>query len=154
MLYFKYLQTCPNTSESNRTHKKNYEKKIERIEARARKWNMWWKTNSNTYHKMTPLFIFICSKKRVPEIFLKSKLQIMKLKTSTSILGFKKCFLTYSALQTLVPPNLCLLLHLSRILSIFHVSFSSSLNNGLSTLSPYQKFVQIGNAQNLGSGFI
>ena len=78
----------------------------------------------------------------------------MKLKTSTSILGFKKCFLTYSALQTLVPPNLCLLLRLSQILGIFHVSFSSSVNNGLGTLSPYQKFVQIGNAQNLGSGFI
>ena len=46
--------------------------------------------------------------------FLKSKLQIMKLKTSTSILGFKNYFLTYSALQTLVPPNLCLLLRLSR----------------------------------------
>ena len=46
--------------------------------------------------------------------FLKSKLQIMKLKTSTSILGFKNYFLTHSALQTLVPPNLCLLLGLSR----------------------------------------
>ena len=77
----------------------------------------------------------------------------MKLKTSTSILGFKSFFLTYSALQTLVPSNLCLLLFLSRILNIFNVSFSSSLNR-LSTLSPYQKFVQIGNTQNLCSGFI
>ena len=76
----------------------------------------------------------------------------MKLKTSTSILGFKNHFLTYSALQTLVPPNLCLLLRLSRILNFFNVSFSSSLNR-LNTLSPHQKFVQIGNAQNLGSGF-
>ena len=77
----------------------------------------------------------------------------MKLKNSTSVLGFKNYFLTYSALQTLVPPNLCLLLRLSQILNIFNVSFSSSLNR-LNTLSPYQKFVQIGNAQNLGSGFI
>ena len=77
----------------------------------------------------------------------------MKLKTSTSILGFKNYFLTYSALQTLVPPNLCLHLRLSQILSIFNVSFSSSLNR-LNTLSPYRKFVQIGNAQNLGSGCI
>ena len=76
----------------------------------------------------------------------------MKLKTSTSILGFKNHFLTYSALQTLVPPNLCLLLRFSRILNFFNVSFSSSLNR-LNTLSPHQKFVQIGNAQNLGSGF-
>ena len=40
------------------------------------------------------------------EIFLKSKLQIMQLKTLTSILEFKNYFLTYSALQTLAPPNL------------------------------------------------
>ena len=58
-----------------------------------------------------------------------------------------------SALQTLFPPNLCLLLHLSRILNISNVSFSSGLNR-LNALSPYQKFVQIGNAQNLGPGFI
>ena len=70
-----------------------------------------------------------------------------------SILRFKNHFLTYSALQTLVPPNLDLLLHLSQILNIFNVSFSISLNR-LNTLTPYQKFVQIGNAQNLGSGFI
>ena len=76
----------------------------------------------------------------------------MKLKTSTSILGFKSYFLTYSAWQTLAPPNLCLLLRLSRILNFFNVSFSSSLNR-LNTLSPHQKFVQIGNAQNLGSDF-
>ena len=67
--------------------------------------------------------------------------------------GFTNYFLTSSALQTLVPPNLCLLLHLSRIPNIFNVLFSSSLNR-LNALSPYQKFVQIGNAQNLGSGFI
>ena len=59
----------------------------------------------------------------------------------------------FSALQTLFPPNLCLLLHLSRILNIFNVPFSSGLNR-LNALSPYQKFVQIGNAQNLGPGFI
>ena len=102
------------------------------------------------YEETTPLIIFICNKNRVHDVFLKSNLQIMLL---TSILGFKNYFLTYSAFQTLVPPNLCLLLRLSQILNIFNVSFSSSLNR-LNTLSPYQKFVQIGDAQNLGSGFI
>ena len=62
------------------------------------------------------------------------------MKTSILILGFTECFLTSSALQTLVPPNLCLLLRLSRILNFFNVSFSSSLNR-LNALSPYQKFV-------------
>ena len=109
------------------------------------------------YHETAPFIVFICNKKRAHEIFLKSKLQIMEfrhwLKTSISILGFTKYFLTPLALQTLVPPNLCLLLRLSRILNIFNVSFSSSLNR-LNALSPYQKFAQIGNAQNLGFGFI
>ena len=77
----------------------------------------------------------------------------MELKTLISILGFTKYFLTSSALQTLVPPNLCLLLRLSRILDIFNVSHSSNLNR-LNTLRPFQKFVEIDNAQNLGSGFI
>ena len=86
------------------------------------------------YHETTPFIVFICNKKRVHEIFLKSNLQIMQLKISTSILGFKNCFLTYSALQTLVPPNLCLLLRLSHIFNIFNDSFSSSLNR-LNTLS-------------------
>ena len=77
----------------------------------------------------------------------------MYLKTSILILGFTKYFLTSSALQILVPPNLCLFLRLSRVLNIFDISFSSSLNK-LNALRPYQKFVQINNAQNLGSGFI
>ena len=84
---------------------------------------------------------------------MKPEQQIIKLKTSISVLGIKNYFLTYSALQTLVPPNLCLLLRLSRLQNIFKVSFSSSLNR-LNTLSPYHKFQQIGNAQNLGSSFI
>ena len=63
---------------------------------------------------------------------------------------FKNDFLTSSAFQTLVPPNLWLLLCLSQTLNIFNVLFSSSRNR-LNTLSPYQKFVQIGNAHNLGS---
>ena len=105
------------------------------------------------YHKTAAFIVFICNKKRVHEIFLKSNLQIMQLKISTSILGFKNYFLTYSALQTLVPPNLCLFLRLSQILNIFNVSFSSSLNR-LNTLSSYQKFVQSGNSQILGSVFI
>ena len=77
----------------------------------------------------------------------------MQLQTSITRLGFKKYFLTSPPLQNLVPPNLCLLLRLSQMLNIFNVSFSSSLNR-LNALSPYQKFVQIGNAENLGSGFI
>ena len=105
------------------------------------------------HHKTTPFSVFISNKKTIYQIFLRSKLQIMKLKTSTSILGFKNYFLTSSALQTLVPPTLCLLLCLSRILNIFNVSFSSSLDR-LNTLSPCQKFVQIGNAQNMDSSFI
>ena len=40
-----------------------------------------------------------------------------------------------------------------RIVNIFSVSFSSSLNR-LNTLRPYQKFVQIENAQNQCSDFI
>ena len=68
-------------------------------------------------------------------------------------LELENYFLTYSALQSLDPPNICLLLRLSEILNIFNVSFSSSLNR-LNTISPHQKFVQIDNAQNLGSGFI
>ena len=77
----------------------------------------------------------------------------MKLKTSISILGFIKYFLPSSALQALVPPNPCLFLHLSRILNFFNVSFSSSINR-LTALSTYQKFVKIGSAQNLFSGFV
>ena len=73
--------------------------------------------------------------------------------TSFSILEFTKHFLTSSTLQTFVPPNLCLLLRLSRILNISNVSFSSNLNR-LNTLRPYRKFVPINNAQNLSSGFI
>ena len=76
----------------------------------------------------------------------------MWLETSISILGFIKYFLT-SVFQTLVPPNLCLLLCPSRMLNIFYVFFSSNLNR-LNDASPYQKFAQIGNVQNLGSGFI
>ena len=115
----------------------------------------------NTFNEMTPFFVFICNKERerVHEIFLKPKLKskIMQfthqLKTSFSILEFTKYFLTSSALQTLVPPDSYLLLRLSRILNISSVSFSSSLNR-LNTLRPDQKFVPIGNAQNLSSGFI
>ena len=141
-------------SASNRTHKKTKKnKKIETNETHAIKWNRWLRASSHTYHEVKSFIIFICNRNRVHETFLKSKLQIMKLKTWTSILGLKNYFLTYSALQTLVLPNLCLLLRLSQILNIFNVSFSSGLNR-LNTFSPYQKFVQIGNAQNLGSGFI
>ena len=76
-----------------------------------------------------------------------------KPKTLFSFLVFIKYFLTSSALQTLVSPNLCLLSRLSCMLNICKSSFSSSLNK-LNALSPYQIFVPIGNAQNLISGFI
>ena len=136
MLYFKNRQTYLNTSASNRTHKKlRKKKKIERNEIHAIKWNKW----------TTPFIVFICSKKRVHEISLKSKLQIMQLKILASLLGFKNYFLTSSALQTLFPPNLCLLVCPSQILNIFNVSFSSSLNR-LNTLSLYQIFAQNSNA--------
>ena len=73
-------------------------------------------------HKTTPFIVFVCNKKRVQGIFVKSKLQIMWLKTSTSILGFNDYFLTSSALKTLVFPNLCFLLGLSPLLySLLHV---------------------------------
>ena len=59
-------------------------------------------------HETAPFTVFICNKKIINKIFLKSKLQIMKLKISALMLGFKNYFLTYSALQTLVSPNLLL----------------------------------------------
>ena len=105
------------------------------------------------YHETTPFTIFIFNKKRVHAIFLKSKLQIIQLKSSISTLGITNLFLTFLAFQSLVPPYSCLFLRLSRILNIFDVSLSSSLNR-LNTFSPFQKFVQIGNAQKLGSAFI
>ena len=45
-----------------------------------------------------------------------------------SILGFTKYCLTSSALQTLVPPNLYLLLRLSYLINIANVWYSNSLN--------------------------
>ena len=51
-----------------------------------------------------------------------------------------KAFITSSALQTSVPPNLYLLLRLSWIRNIFNVSFFSRINR-LNALSPYQTFV-------------
>ena len=50
------------------------------------------------YHKTTPFIVFMCNKKIVHEIFLKSKMQIMQLKTLISILGFIKYFPTSSGL--------------------------------------------------------
>ena len=44
------------------------------------------------YNETTPFIVFICNKKTAHEIFLKSKLQIIWLKTSISILGFAKYF--------------------------------------------------------------
>ena len=90
LLYSKYLQASLNTSESNRTHKKTKKKrkKIERNETHAMKWNKW--SRGNMYYEATPFIVFICNKKRVHEIFLKSKLQIMYLKTSISIFNLSK----------------------------------------------------------------
>ena len=110
------------------------------------------------YHKMTPFIVLICNKESVHQVFLKCKLQIMQFtqqpKTSFSILEFAKYFLTSSALQTLVPSNLCLLFYLSCVLNISNVSNVSSNLNRLNTLRPYQKLVLISNAQNLISGYI
>ena len=80
------------------------------------------------YQETTPFNVFICNKKRVHEMFLKFKREIFWLKTSITILESTKYFLVSSALQTLVPPNLYLLLSLSRILNMFNASFCSSLN--------------------------
>ena len=80
------------------------------------------------------IFKSICSKEHLrttASVYLKSKL---------SILRFTKYFLTSSAVQTLVLPNLYLLLRLSCLLNISNVSYSNSLNR-LNGLSPYQKFV-------------
>ena len=68
-------------------------------------------------------------------------------------LNIYNIFLTSSALQTLVLPNLCLFLRCPCLLNISNVSFSSSLNR-LNALIPYQKFVPIDNAYNLSSCFI
>ena len=139
------------TPQQVKTHKKVPHKKNKKKEKNRK--------NRNTRNKMKQVMekqqqyvprhdifiVFICSKKRVHEIFLKSKLQIMQVEILVSLLGFKNYFLTYSALQTFVPPDLCLLLHLSLILNIFNVSFSSSLNR-LNTLSLCQIFAQICNA--------
>ena len=77
------------------------------------------------------------------------------MKTSTSILGYKNYFFTYSAWQTLVPPNLCLHFRLFRIGNVLNVLFPSCLNR-LNTLikSLSKLFVDIGNVQNLGSHLI
>ena len=60
------------------------------------------------------------------------------------ILEFIRYFLTSSTLQTLVPPDLYLLLRLSRLLNISNVLHSNSLNR-LNALSPDQKFLPLDN---------
>ena len=55
-------------------------KKLERNKTHALKGNKLG-ANSNMYQETTPFINFICNKKRVHEIFLKSKLQIIKMKT-------------------------------------------------------------------------
>ena len=79
-------------------------------------------------------------------VYLKSKPQIMQFthKPKLSILGFTKYFLTSSALQVLVPPNLYLLLRLCYLLSISNVSYSNSLNRS-NSLSFYQKIEPMDN---------
>ena len=92
------------------------------------------------------IFKSTCSEEHLrttASVYLQSKLRIMKFLTSRklSILGFAMCFLTSSALQTLVPPYLYLLLRLSCLLNI---PYYNSLNR-LNGLSPYQKFVPMDN---------
>ena len=70
------------------------------------------------YHEYN---VFICDKKRVHEIFLEPKLQVMYI---ASLSRFKNYFLIYAALQTLGPPDL----RPSQILNTFNVWFSSDLN--------------------------
>ena len=74
-------------------------------------------------------------------------------KTLFSILRFKKDFLTFSALQALVPPKQCFFLRLCCIVNISNVSLYSSLKN-LNTLNSNKKSIHISNAQNLITGFI
>ena len=73
-------------------------------------------------------------------VYLKSKLQIYSLAEKYIVF-----FLASSALQTLFPPKLYLFLRLSCFLNIYNVSYSNSLNR-LNALSPYQRFVPMGNA--------
>ena len=70
------------------------------------------------YHETTLCKVFTCNKKRTHEIFLKSKLELMQLKTSISILAFTKCFLCK-------PPQLCKL-QFHQILMPGFVSFSNT----------------------------
>ena len=75
--------------------------------------------------------------------YLKSKLQELQIKliflpTQLCKLQFHQIYVCFCSFSNT---------------NIFNVSFSSSLIR-LNTLSPYQKFVQIGNVQNLGSSFI
>ena len=62
---------------------------------------------------MTPFISLICNKEKVHEIFY----EIETTNNAVYTLA-KNYFLTSSALQTLVPPDLCLTLRLSRILNI------------------------------------
>ena len=64
--------------------------------------------------------------------------------------GFTKCFLTCSALQTLVPPNLSLLY----VFLAYRTFPMFPVLNRLNAFSHYQKFVSIGKTQNLSSGSI
>ena len=85
--------------------------------------------------------------------FLKIMKFTYQLKTSFSILGFTNYFvISSSALQTLLPTNICLILGLSCILNISNISFFTRLSR-LNALSIYQKFVSIDNVQNVSSGF-
>ena len=73
--------------------------------------------------------------------------QTMQFTNSPQTFNFRiyKVFSHLSALQTLVPPNLYLLLRLSCLVNVSNVSYSNKLNR-LNRLGPYQKFVPIDNA--------
>ena len=83
------------------------------------------------FHKKTPMLESEVHLRMTASVFLKPKLQIIwltyKPKTSFSALGFTKYFVTCSVLQTLAPPNLCVILRFS------HSRFSHTISNILAT---------------------
>ena len=106
---------------------------------------------------MKPLIVLICNKKRVHEIFF--EIQTTNNVIYTLAENFDFNFRIYKIFSDLLSfSNFSSAKFMSAFvsfsnISIFNVSFFGSLNR-LNGLSPYQKFVQINNAQNLGSGLI
>ena len=105
------------------------------------------------HHETAALIVFMCNKK-------KSAWDIFEIQTTSNVAEtFDFNFRIYKIFCYLLSfENFGSTKFISAFASFsntkyFDVSFSSSLNR-LNALSPYQKVVQIDNAQNLGSGFI